>query len=70
MEHRRWLMPVKIARVNVRPGKRTRNIRHKRANSQWRLTMTRFLFFFVLVERHRVVAPTSARPLATAVPAL
>ena len=32
--------------------------------------MTGFLFFFVLVERHRVVAPTSARPLATAVPAL
>ena len=26
--------------------------------------------FFVLVERHRVVAPTSARPWAAAVPAL
>ena len=33
------------------------------------VTMTRFLFF-VLVERHRVVAPTSARPLAAPVPAL
>jgi len=33
------------------------------------VTMTRFLFF-VLVERHRVVAPTSVRPLAAAVPAL
>jgi hypothetical protein len=31
--------------------------------------MTRFLFF-VLVGRHHVVAPTSARPLAAAVPAL
>jgi hypothetical protein len=31
--------------------------------------MTRFLFF-VRVERHRVVAPTSARPLVAAVPAL
>jgi hypothetical protein len=31
--------------------------------------MTR-LWFFVLVERRRVVAPTSARPLAAAVPTL
>jgi hypothetical protein len=31
--------------------------------------MTCFLFF-ALVERHRVVAPTSARPLPAAVPAL
>jgi hypothetical protein len=30
--------------------------------------MTRF--FLVLLERHRVVAPTSARPLAAPVPAL
>jgi hypothetical protein len=31
--------------------------------------MIRF-WFFVLVERHRVVAPTSARPWAAALPAL
>jgi hypothetical protein len=31
--------------------------------------MARFLFF-VLVERHRVVAPTSSRPSAAAVPSL
>jgi hypothetical protein len=40
------------------------------ATTNWSLAiMTRFLFF-VLVERHRVVAPTSARPLAAAVSAL
>jgi hypothetical protein len=33
------------------------------------VVMVRFLFF-VLVERHRVVAPTPARPWAAAVPAL
>ena len=31
--------------------------------------MTRFMFF-MLVERHRVVAPTSPRPSAAAVPTL
>lgn len=32
------------------------------------LIMTRFMF--LVLERHRVLAPTSARPLATSVPAL
>ena len=32
------------------------------------LTMTRFMF--LVLERHRVVAPTSARPLVLQVPAL
>jgi hypothetical protein len=32
------------------------------------LIMTRFIF--LVLERHRVVAPTSARPLAAPVPAL
>ena len=34
----------------------------------WGLTMT--CFMFLVLERHRVVAPTSARPLAAPVPAL
>jgi hypothetical protein len=33
-----------------------------------RVTMTRFMF--LVLERHRVVAPNSARPLAASVPAL
>jgi hypothetical protein len=32
------------------------------------LIMTRFVF--LVLERHRVVAPTSARPLAASLPAL
>jgi hypothetical protein len=32
------------------------------------LIMTRFMF--LMLERHRVVAPTAARPLAASVPAL
>jgi len=38
------------------------------ATRSWSLTMTRFMF--LVLERHRVVAPTSARPLAAPVPAL
>jgi hypothetical protein len=35
---------------------------------RWSLTMIRFMF--LVPERHRVVAPTSARPLVIPVPAL
>jgi hypothetical protein len=40
-----------------------------RATVNWEaLTMTRFMF--LMLERHRVVAPNSARSLAASVPAL